>query len=304
MLRGQGRHQSAACRPRHPGRRRRGRLGRSSRGKQHGGQLLQARARGSVRPVRGTAGGMGAQHAFSGHVTCHMSHVCAHRSRAPPARTCPRLRPPHCTALLATPVRSQAVPAAAFCEARPPHSVPKRGQGAPVPDRSGRRAHGHTLRQAHCRDPKRVPARATHACCPLPSCCAPAAPAGVPLVYSGAVDRVVGRPPPSAGDPVALADARGNPMGWGVFNPVSMFAIRWVHVGAGSTRPVCLPPGWLGALRAVEGGGGGGAAGTRGGRATGVAVMVMVRPPLPRAAGSCRRRRRCRAAARRSAPAT
>lgn len=50
---------------------------------------------------------------------------------------------------------------------------------------------------------------------------------GHPLVYSGAIDRVEGRPPPIAGDAVLLADGAGQAIGWGVFNPISMFRVRY-----------------------------------------------------------------------------
>ena len=49
---------------------------------------------------------------------------------------------------------------------------------------------------------------------------------GHPLVYGGAVDRVVGRPPPVTGAPVVLADGAGAAIGWGMFNPDSMFRVR------------------------------------------------------------------------------
>lgn len=49
---------------------------------------------------------------------------------------------------------------------------------------------------------------------------------GNPMVYSGAVDRVVGRPPPSAGDLVLVTDGAEQPIAWGVYNPLSMFAVR------------------------------------------------------------------------------
>ena len=51
---------------------------------------------------------------------------------------------------------------------------------------------------------------------------------GHPLVYGGAVDRVVGRPPPVTGAPVVLADGAGAAIGWGVYNPDSMFRVRCV----------------------------------------------------------------------------
>lgn len=49
---------------------------------------------------------------------------------------------------------------------------------------------------------------------------------GNPMVYSGAVDRVVGRPPPVAGDLVLVTDGAEQPIAWGVYNPLSMFAVR------------------------------------------------------------------------------
>ena len=50
---------------------------------------------------------------------------------------------------------------------------------------------------------------------------------GHPLVYSGAVDRVEGRPQPVTGTPVVLADGSGGALGWGAFNSTSMFRVRW-----------------------------------------------------------------------------
>lgn len=49
---------------------------------------------------------------------------------------------------------------------------------------------------------------------------------GQPIVYSGAVDRVVGRPTLQAGDCVLVGDGAENVIGWGVFNPNSMFRVR------------------------------------------------------------------------------
>eukprot|EP00798_Chlamydomonas_sp_ICE-L_P007610 gene7610-764_t len=49
---------------------------------------------------------------------------------------------------------------------------------------------------------------------------------GSPVVYSGAIDRVNGRPPPSMGDAVVLCDENGCAIGWGVFNEASMFRVR------------------------------------------------------------------------------
>jgi len=66
---------------------------------------------------------------------------------------------------------------------------------------------------------------------------------GSPMVYSGATEVVSGKrggPPPQAGDPVSLVDCRGREIGWGVFNPVSMFRVRIMqfeheYAGPGAT---------------------------------------------------------------------
>ena len=47
-----------------------------------------------------------------------------------------------------------------------------------------------------------------------------------PIVYGGAIDRVVGRPPPNAGDVVLLCNGADEPFAWGVFNPNSMYRVR------------------------------------------------------------------------------
>jgi len=53
-----------------------------------------------------------------------------------------------------------------------------------------------------------------------------------PLVYNGAIDRVVGRPAPNVGDVVILTDGTGEKaLGWGVFNPNSTYRVR-ILVGA------------------------------------------------------------------------
>lgn len=59
---------------------------------------------------------------------------------------------------------------------------------------------------------------------------------GSPIVYSGAIDRVLGSPPPAVGDVVVLADARERPLGWGVFNPHSMFRVRIMQTEADLRR--------------------------------------------------------------------
>ena len=49
---------------------------------------------------------------------------------------------------------------------------------------------------------------------------------GASMVYSGAIDRVQGRPQPKAGDDVVVSDGREDAFAWGVFNPHSMFRVR------------------------------------------------------------------------------
>ncbi len=46
------------------------------------------------------------------------------------------------------------------------------------------------------------------------------------MVYSGAVDRVLGRPAPKAGDTVLVCDGAEKAVGWGIYNPNSMFRVR------------------------------------------------------------------------------
>nr|BAJ94331.1 predicted protein [Hordeum vulgare subsp. vulgare] len=53
---------------------------------------------------------------------------------------------------------------------------------------------------------------------------------GSPMVYSGAVDRIIGRPPPKTGDVVLVADGSEKPIGWGVYNSVSMFCVRLMQL--------------------------------------------------------------------------
>ncbi|ONK65834.1 uncharacterized protein A4U43_C06F1450 [Asparagus officinalis] len=63
---------------------------------------------------------------------------------------------------------------------------------------------------------------------------------GSPMVYSGAVDRIVGRPPPKTGDTVLVADGTEKPIGWGVYNSVSMFCVRLMQLEEEATRdPYC-----------------------------------------------------------------
>jgi hypothetical protein len=53
----------------------------------------------------------------------------------------------------------------------------------------------------------------------------------IPKVYGGAIERVVGQPPPQAADPVVVCTPDMVPIGWGVYNPASMFRVRWGQGG-------------------------------------------------------------------------
>ncbi|GMY33138.1 ribosomal RNA large subunit methyltransferase I isoform X2 [Fagus crenata] len=64
---------------------------------------------------------------------------------------------------------------------------------------------------------------------------------GSPMVYSGAVDRIIGRPPPRTGDIVLVADGTEKPIGWGLYNSVSMFCVRLMQLEEEATRdPLCV----------------------------------------------------------------
>lgn len=59
---------------------------------------------------------------------------------------------------------------------------------------------------------------------------------GHPMVYGGAVDRVVGRPPPAPGAAVLLAASTGEAIAWGIYNPDSMFRVRSSPLSNRSSR--------------------------------------------------------------------
>lgn len=63
---------------------------------------------------------------------------------------------------------------------------------------------------------------------------------GSPMVYSGAVDRIIGRPPPKTGEVVLVADGAEKPIGWGLYNSVSMFCVRLMQLEEEATRYHCL----------------------------------------------------------------
>ncbi|OVA12749.1 Pseudouridine synthase/archaeosine transglycosylase [Macleaya cordata] len=63
---------------------------------------------------------------------------------------------------------------------------------------------------------------------------------GSPMVYSGAVDRIIGKPPPKTGDIVLVADGTETPIGWGLYNSVSMFCVRLMQLEEEAARdPSC-----------------------------------------------------------------
>ncbi|KAL1537154.1 ribosomal RNA large subunit methyltransferase I [Salvia divinorum] len=64
---------------------------------------------------------------------------------------------------------------------------------------------------------------------------------GSPMVYSGAVDRIVGRPPPITGDLVLVTDGTEKPIGWGLYNSVSMFCVRLMQLEDEAAKdPSCV----------------------------------------------------------------
>lgn len=64
---------------------------------------------------------------------------------------------------------------------------------------------------------------------------------GSPIIYSGAIDRVVGRPAPVVGDPVLVTDGAERPIAWGLWNPTSMFRVRILETLDGSSERTVTP---------------------------------------------------------------
>lgn len=64
---------------------------------------------------------------------------------------------------------------------------------------------------------------------------------GHPLVFNGALDRIVGRPQPRTGDPIVLADGAERVLGWGVYNSVSMYRVRCVRCPCPDVLLACAP---------------------------------------------------------------
>ncbi|KAF9593280.1 hypothetical protein IFM89_021036, partial [Coptis chinensis] len=62
----------------------------------------------------------------------------------------------------------------------------------------------------------------------------------IPMVYSGVVDRIIGRPPPKTGDVVLVADGTEKPIGWGVYNSVSMFCVHLMQLEGDAARDPSL----------------------------------------------------------------
>lgn len=63
---------------------------------------------------------------------------------------------------------------------------------------------------------------------------------GTPMVYTGAVDRIVGRPPPQSGDIVLVTDGALHTIAWGMYNSVSMFCVRIMQMEDEVSRQGCL----------------------------------------------------------------
>lgn len=63
---------------------------------------------------------------------------------------------------------------------------------------------------------------------------------GSPMVYSGAVDRIIGRPPPKTGDIVLVADGTEKPIAWGFYNSASMFCVRLMQLQEEASRYLIL----------------------------------------------------------------
>eukprot|EP00252_Welwitschia_mirabilis_P020802 TRINITY_DN5179_c0_g1_i1.p1 TRINITY_DN5179_c0_g1~~TRINITY_DN5179_c0_g1_i1.p1 ORF type:complete len:463 (-),score=77.35 TRINITY_DN5179_c0_g1_i1:179-1567(-) len=64
---------------------------------------------------------------------------------------------------------------------------------------------------------------------------------GHPMVYSGAVDRIVGQPFPKSGDIVLVTDVSERPFAWGLYNSTSMFAVRLMQMEEDANRdPTCV----------------------------------------------------------------
>ena len=61
---------------------------------------------------------------------------------------------------------------------------------------------------------------------------------GNPMVYSGAVDRIIGRPPPASGEAVLVTDGALHPIAWGLYNPFSMFSVRIMEMEDEVSRQV------------------------------------------------------------------
>lgn len=61
---------------------------------------------------------------------------------------------------------------------------------------------------------------------------------GSPMVYSGAVDCVIGKPP-QTGDAVLVTDRARQPFAWGIYNSVSMYCVRIMQMEDEAVR-YCL----------------------------------------------------------------
>lgn len=50
---------------------------------------------------------------------------------------------------------------------------------------------------------------------------------GSPVIYGGAVEKIVAPRAPETADPMLVVDANGKQVCWGVYNKVSMFCLRY-----------------------------------------------------------------------------
>ena len=62
------------------------------------------------------------------------------------------------------------------------------------------------------------------------------------MVYSGAIGQLVSAKKLAMGDAVQLADADGVILGWGVYNPTSMFRVRYGM--SDNCVYICVVHGW------------------------------------------------------------
>ncbi|GFP83831.1 hypothetical protein PHJA_000526600 [Phtheirospermum japonicum] len=59
------------------------------------------------------------------------------------------------------------------------------------------------------------------------------------MVYSGAVDKIIGRPPPVTGDVVLITNGVEKLIGWVLYSSVSMFCVRLMQLEDEASRDLC-----------------------------------------------------------------